>query len=479
MRTGVHKAASAACFLIWVSLQHSFSYTHPQGPFIARPNVHWTGYMFESSTILPKHVNYILSPTFRSLPQQFQLSLKHISCTKALLRNRSSFGTSALSENEEEQDELQLQPVPRIFNALWKPVRHQRIQAERSVNIGSDRYYNRGLNTGRSWLERHTRLGLDVVLHNREGGHQLLDEIWEQTTPTKTSTGFNAIAARLQRLGLRLGSRHILYGMTTAVNPSAMKQYLMMLERSISDDPLPVKDCNKTFMYIAKQLCLTHRPGPGQSTLESSEWNFYRRQEQWFNVITGLTEDTLGQSQQSRQFSLYDLGPRISIDCWGVYINLLRMLAGESAVYHEYLRFKQVQQPSQTPSNQSLNPNINIAKYLLNVTVRAIAKENLCFAYAVAQQHMYALRDIEPSTWQVLLVDIDLFHTWAPKMFPKIFKAIAERFNDQVSRIEDRMAHITAPRELEDLLEKVERELGVHWSGGESGYHVLSESRDP
>ena len=92
---------------------------------------------------------------------------------------------------------------------------------------------------------------------------------------------------------------------------------------------------------------------------------------------------------------------------------------------------------------------------------------------------MDALRDIEPSTWEVLLVDLDLFHTWAPKMFPNTFKAIVERFNDQVSRIDDRMPHVTAPRELENQLHEVEHELGVHWSGGESGYHVLSESRDP
>ena len=434
--------------------------------------------MFESSTILPKHVNTILKPTFRTLSQQFQLSWKHTSWTKALLRNRSYFNRSALTEKEEEQDDLQLQPVPRLFNALWKPVRHQRIQAERSVNIGSDRYCNTGLNTGRSWLERHTKLGLDVALHNREGGYQLLAETWQQTAPTKTSTGFNAVAARLQRLGLRLGSRHILYGMTTAVYPSAMKQYLLMLERSMSDDPLPAEDYNKTFIYIAKQLCLTPKPDPGQRTLESSEWNFYRRQEQWFNVITGLTKDTLDQSQQSRQFSLYDLGPSTSIDCWGMYIDLLRVYAGESAVYHEYLRFKHVQQPSLNTSSQNINADLNIAKYLLNVTVQAIAKENLCFAYAVAQQHMHALGDIEPSTWQVLLVDLDLFHTWAPKMFPKVFNAMIERLNDQVSHIDDQMPHMTALRELEYQLRKVEQELGIHWSGGESGYHVVSKSRD-
>lgn len=432
--------------------------------------------MFAFSTVLPKHVNYILSPTFRTLPQRFQLSWKHISWTKALLQNRSFSDTLALSEKEEEQDEVQLQPVPRLFNALWKPVRHQRIQAERSINIGSD---SRELNTGRSWLERHTKLGLDTALQNREGGHHLLDETWEQTTPAKTSTGFNAIAARLQRLGLRLGSRHILYGMTTTVNPSAMKQYLLMLERSISDDPLPVEEYSKTFMYIAKQLCLTPRPVLGQSTLESSEWNLYRRQEQWFNVITGLTENTLGQSQQSRQFSLYELGPRISIDCWGLYVDLLRVFAGESAVYHEYLRFKRLQQPSRTPSNQNLTPNTNIDNYLLNVTVRAIAKQNISFAYAVAQQQMCAITDIEPSTWQALLVDFDLFHTWAPKMFPKNFKDIVDEVNNHVSRIEDRMPHVTAPRELVDQLHEVEHELGVHWSGGEGGYHVLTESRDP
>ncbi len=434
--------------------------------------------MFESSTLLPKHVNFILNPTFRTFSQHFQLSWKHISWTRALLRNKSSFDGSALTEKEEGQHETQLQPVPRLFNALWKPVRHQRIQAETSVQAGLDRYCNRELNTGRSWLERHTQIGLDVALHNREGGHQLLAETWEQTAPAKTSAGFNAITARLHKLGLRLDSRHILYGMTTAANPSAMKQYLLMLERSISDDPLAIEEYSKTFVHIAKQLCLDPKPNPGQWTLKSSERNLYRRREQWFNVITGLTEDTLDQPEDSRQFSLYDLGPSIDIDYWGIYIDLLRVLVGESAVYHEYLRFKQVQQPSQIPIHQTLDPNPNIAKYLLNVTVRAIAKENLCFAYAVAQQHMDSLGDIERSTWQVLLVDLDLFHTWAPKMFPEIVNAMVERVNDQVSRIEDRMPHMTALRDLESQLQRIEYELGVHWSGGESGYHVPSQSKD-
>ena len=432
--------------------------------------------MFESCTSLTKHVNTIFNPAFGTLSQQFQSSWKHISRTKALQRNKSSLDRSALTEKEEEQDEPQLQPVPRLFNALWKPVRHQRIQAEASVNAGSERYCNGGLNTGRSWLERHTRTGLDVALLNREGGHQLLAEIWEQTAPTKTSTGFNAITARLHKLGLRLGSRHILYGMTTAVDPSAMKQYLLMLERSISEDPLAVDEYSKTFTHIAKQLCVNPKTNPGQWTLKSSEWNLSRRRELWFQVLTGLTEDKLDQPKESRQFSLYDLGPSISVDYWGMYIDLLRVLVGESAVYHEYLRFKQVQQPSQISAHQTVNPNLNIAKHLLNVTVRAIAKENLCFAYAVAQQHMDSSGDIEPSTWQVLLADLDLFYTWGPKMLPEAVKAMIRKFNYRVSRMEDRMLHTTALRELEYQLQEVEHELGLHWSGGESGYHVPSKT---
>ena len=431
--------------------------------------------MFESCTSLPKHVNTILNPTFRTLSQQIQLSWKHISWTKTLLRNISSLNKSALTEREEEHDEPQLQPVPRLFNALWKPVRHQRIQAQASVNAGSDRYRNGGLTTGRSWLERHTRTGLDVALHNRESGQQLLAETWEQTAPTRTSTGFNAITARLHRLGLSLGSRHIVYGMTTAVDPSAMKQYLLMLEKSISDDPLAVEEYNKTFTHIVTQFCLDPKPKHEESTVQSSEWNLYRRQKQWFHVITGLMEDTLDQPRESRQFSLYDLGPRTSVDHWCMYADLLRLLVGESAVYHEYLRFKQIQQPALTPANQTVNPNPKVAKHLLNVTIRAIAKENLCFAYAVAQQHMDSIGDIEPSTWQLLLVDLDLFHTWAPKMLPKAVNAKVEKFNDQVNRIGELMPDTTALRELEHQLQKVEQDLGFHWSGGESGYHVPSK----
>ncbi|KAK0511395.1 hypothetical protein JMJ35_005968 [Cladonia borealis] len=264
--------------------------------------------------------------------------------------------------------------------------------------------------------------------------------------------------------------------MTTAVDPSAMKQYLWMLERSISDEPLGVDEYSKTFTHIVKHLCLDPKPNLGQWTLKSSEWNLSRRREQWFQVLTGLTKDTLDQPKESRQFSLYDLGPRISVDYWGMYIDLLRVLVGESAVYQEYLRFKQIQQPSQIPAHQTVNPNLDIAKYLLNVTVRAIAEENLCFAYAVAQQHMNSLGDIEPSTWQVLLADLDLFYTWAPKMLPKAVNAMVRKFDYRVSRMEDRMLHTTALSELEYQLQEVEHELGVHWSGGESGYHAPSKT---
>ena len=315
-----------------------------------------------------------------------------------------------------------------------------------------------------------------MALLNREGGHQLLAETWEQTAPTKTSTGFNAITARLHKLGLRLGSRHILYGMTTAVDPSAMKQYLLMLERSTSDDPLGVDEYSKAFTHIAKQLCLDPKSSLGQWKLKSSEWNLSKCQEQWFQVLTGLTEDTLDQSKKSRQFSLYDLGPRISVDHWGMYIDLLGVLVGESAVYHEYLRFKQIQQPSQIPARQTVNPNLNIANHLLNVTVRAIAKDNLCFAYAVAQQHMNSSGDIEPSTWRLLLADLDLFYTWAPKMLPKAVHAMVRKSKHVIPYMEDRTLHTTALRELEYQLQEVEQDLGVHWSGGESGYHVPSKS---
>ena len=423
-----------------------------------------------------RNVTHTPNGTLSTLSQQNPPAWQNQTPTS--LRFKSSLGTRNLTEDKETQSEIQLEPVPRLYNALFKPVRHQRIQAQASIDAGMERYHGEGLSTGRSWLETHTRAGLDVVLRNREDGQRLLAESWEQTRPTETSMGFNAIIARLHCLGLEPSSRHIVYGMKTAVYPSAMKQYLTMLDKLIDHDPLSVEEYVRTFKLVAKGLLRERQRISQAPTPEISEWDLHRRKEQWFNVFTGSRKDKSDAPTTPRDFSLYDLGPGISRNYWDIYMQLLRVFVGESAVYEEYLwwsNIEQAQRPARIPSRQNANQEIAFPNQLLNLTIKEIAKINIAFAYEVVQKHAENLQDIDMSTWRALFADPNLFHRRISRMFPRMKETVRNGIENKVLRLEEQMPNRTAPMQLERGLLETERYLGIQWSGGEDGYHVPSQ----
>ena len=391
--------------------------------------------MFRSNNPYPRHVRSLLNPKLRTLQQQSQGVTTR---RQSFLRSGPSLSTLDFIEDRQAQRQVQIEAVLPLHDALHDS-RHEKRKPR---------------------LQRNTK-GFHDTLRSYEDGQHLLSNQWifpvreEKSSDRPTPIGFNAITARLHKLGLDLRPRNLFYGMLCAYqNPAALKQYLMMLQTSRPDDSLAVKEFGEFFEYIAPKL----------RKRRVSRWQNRIHDEQWFNVITGLADNESVRVNAPRELSLYDLGPGLDLKHWVWYINVVDRILGIGTVYLEFLRFKN-QDAAQSGFEER---GTNFVKRVLNPTVRHLAKGNDPeHAWELARELEDPSKDIQPRTWKALLAHPDYVRTWIPKMFPKMNGSKLESLEEQVMGI-------SASETLEHEVRQLEMDMGLSWRGGEDAYHTTT-----
>ena len=311
-------------------------------------------------------------------------------------------------------------------------------------------------------MQRSTK-GDHDTLCSYEDGKRLLVKKWSFSTRKKngsdrpTAIGINAMNARLHKLGLDLRPRNIFYSMQSMYeNPAALKQYLWMLQLPKADDSLAVQYFGDFFRYIAPRLCKTQQ----RQFLTRSERIY---DQQWFNVITGLSDNESVQNNAPREQSLYNLGPGLDFRLWDQYINAVHRILGPETAYLEFRRSKN-QHAGQSGLGES---DTNFINWFLNPTILHMANgDDPKHAWELAQELENPLKDLQPLTWKALLAYPDYVRNWIPRMFPWLDVSKLESLDEQVMGA-------SAPGKLKHELRQLEMDMGLAWSGGEDGYHAI------
>ena len=394
--------------------------------------------MFRSNNPYLRHVRSHLNPKLRTLQQQSQPPRGVTTRRQSFLRNGPSLSTLCFIEERQAQRQVQIEAVPPLHEALHDS-RHEKRKPR---------------------LQKNTK-GFHNTLRSYEDGQHLLSKEWifpareEESSDRPAPAGFNAITARLHKLGLDLRPRNIFYGILCAYqDPAALKQYLMMLQTPRADDSLAVKEFAEFFEHIAPKL----------RKRRVSRWQKSIHDEQWFNVITGLADNELVRVNAPRELSLYDLGPGLDLKHWGWYINVVDRILGIGTTYLEFLRFKN-QGAAQSGFEEG---DTNFIKWVLNPTVQHLAKGNDPeHAWELARELEDPSKGIHPRTWKALLAHPDYVRTWIPKMFPKMNGSKLESLEEQVMGM-------STSETLEHEVRQLEMDMGLSWRGGEDGYHTTT-----
>ena len=397
--------------------------------------------MFRPTHLCCRHVRSYLNSTLAILRQRFRPSQRvTIRCLNPL-PNNLSFSTSDFIEERQTQHQVRIEAVPPLYKAL-QDSRHEK---------------------GGSALQRSTK-GVHDTLCSYEDGKRLLSKKWTFSTRKKngsdrpTTIGFNAINARLHKLGLDVRPENILYGMQSMYeNPAALKQYLGKLQLPKADDSLAVSYFGGFFRYIAPRLRKTQQ----RQFLTRSERIY---DQQWLNVITGLPDNESIQNNAPREQSLYNLGPGLDFRHWGQYINAVRRILGPETAYLEFRRSKN-QHAGQSALCES---DSNFINWFLNPTILHLANgDDPKHAWELAQELENPSKDLQPRTWKALLAYPDYVRIWIPRMLPWLNVSKLESLDEQVMEA-------SAPGKLEHELSRLEIDMGLVWSGGEDGYHTIA-----
>ena len=250
-------------------------------------------------------------------------------------------------------------------------------------------------------------------------------------SPLKISD-INALQARLQYLGEVPGPRGILQSMlSVAGNPAAMKQRLLAHEAA-TDKTVSLPDyCQLAFRRICTSLEASPLP-------QGNRWHDQYIRQQWLHVITGWNRGGVGELGEQRAWCLYNLGPNLDPYCWKIYLELLGRFGTSNAVYNEWMIYQQMH---------------GVRVEALNSTIQSLIKlEDPKKAWCLAYEFGDGVKSVNGETWELLLAHPKYIKEWIPCM------------------------NAPALRMLDNELRKVERQFGLRWEGGESGYHKTDGS---
>lgn len=254
---------------------------------------------------------------------------------------------------------------------------------------------------------------------------------WYGGGHTICAPDFNALQARLKRMGDIVGLRELLLGISLPVDsPAALRQWLLFHEATVERNTLSMADCQLRFRKICKSLDTLHIP-------QANSWEGRRSKQQWLHVITGWSCDGVGGHGERRAWSLYSLGPELAVRCWKPYIELLSRFGKSDVVHSEWMLH-----------HEKHDASLNALNYTIQVLVRM---KDPARAWQLAYDSGDIAKSITNETWVSLLAYPHYARKWIPQM------------------------NGPALSMLENEVVCLETRLGLRWEGGEEGYHKTDD----
>ncbi|MCJ1258869.1 hypothetical protein MMC24_006703 [Lignoscripta atroalba] len=256
----------------------------------------------------------------------------------------------------------------------------------------------------------------------------------------------NAILSRLHQLHIPIDRNMALYGIKCASRAglaAALRHHLAIL--ASLDDTLGIDDSLSVLDNLLSSI--------EQDSFDG--WVGLRRKQELLTVATGWGNGNINKSAQNRYPSVYSSMRKDHLDIWSRYLDLVRKLSGKEAVFGQWLQIRTSPVFLEKASIPDLGEgardphSVSLRIGLVNIFVQNMVMANdPGRAWQIIYESKGILDVLDDSTWSLLLDYPEFIIDWQPEMAAPVLK------------------------KYEDHLLRIEKAMGLKWSGGEIGFHI-------
>lgn len=292
---------------------------------------------------------------------------------------------------------------------------------------------------------RSRRDGLDLLSNTAA----LIEALQKPQSPFRILRAINIIFARLRSVGVEPNKELLVFGILCAARGGSFEALRRHLSQSVSHD------YNLSRSEIRSLLQNLHEYLSEYYQENNKSWDGRRRKQQLLQIVTGWQFDGVRRPGEERQHGIYMIMQGFEISHWEYYTRILRIAGGKDVVVGEWLNFKRA-----LPNLTSLGKdNISSAQPLhptdKRIRIAGLFARNLVLAndaeraWQVIQDTCPDVEAVDDTTWSLLLDHPQHIQSWQPAMTEKVLN------------------------KYEESIIEIEAAMGITWSGGEDGYHVL------
>ena len=255
---------------------------------------------------------------------------------------------------------------------------------------------------------------------------------------------FNATLSRLHKLSVPLNSSIIVHGMICA----SRARSLAALEYYFN-------------LFITNSRALEFNES---HDVLSSLWHWIRdvpndqkdihvNQKLW-RILTGFKDINCPTCDKVRQPCLYKFMKKDELSSWSDYVSIVSRIGGGDGIWNEWRRIK-IELPSlviDKYTNTKQGSQNKLAAGIIDVfATKLLRVKDPIRAWQLVRESGFEPERLSKSTWSVLFDHPEYIDKWEPGMSDLMLQKYEER------------------------IESIEQYLGIQWSGGENGCHLLSE----
>jgi hypothetical protein len=258
----------------------------------------------------------------------------------------------------------------------------------------------------------------------------------DNPTPADTLRFYNAVMSRLKGMQVAFGPEALFQGLYFAAearSTTAMKRYLQAASK--------IERYLERVSWIPDLLkSIDH----WVATDSFTGWEGIRRKQELLDLMIGLKGVGDEGSHGVRQVCIHDVTPAaLEPD----YLSIIRRLSDADTVFDHWLHFKsttlQITSPPE-PQNLRHSQDRIIEAYVQNL----IQADDPKRAWHVMEESGCRPDALGESTWDDLLEHPEYLGKWQDGMGERVL------------------------HKYDECLSRIEQSLGVHWSGGEDGFHL-------
>ncbi|MCJ1384703.1 hypothetical protein MMC17_007821 [Xylographa soralifera] len=250
---------------------------------------------------------------------------------------------------------------------------------------------------------------------------------------------YNSAVHALQRQHVPLNSDIICWGIRVAAearSTAAIQYYLLISTRKNID--IAHDQAQATFQALKHWV--------QSETFQG--WEGLRQKQQLLFNLTGRESQEIGAWHEAWQKCLHQMSGSGPDGLTYDYLFILQKLSGTQTVFNEWLNFKESQLWREF--SQATGEKATASKVIVDSFVQVLVDaKDVEWAWKVIEDSGIKLGDLSTNSLSALLDHPEFIRRWDDGMDEHLL------------------------RKYEETIRRIEEAMGIHWSGGEDGYHTL------